>query len=288
MLEFFTVLRYAAPVAFGALGETVNQRAGSLNIGLEGQMLLAAFVGAMVALDAGNPWLGVLAGTASAVVFGLILSQFVLNWASDQVVVGAAANLFALGLTGTLYRARFGQSGSLLNVPTLPKFGPGLDALLVVLLIAAPLLAWLIVRTKWGLALRAAGDTPKAVEAAGFSVLSLRRQAWLIGSVFAGLAGSYLALGIAGSFAENMTAGRGFVAIAMVTFGRWKPMWALAAALLIGFAEGLQFRFQSLGLDLPFQLFIALPYLLALAVLVLVGKGAATPAALGVPYRREG
>jgi simple sugar transport system permease protein len=174
----------------------------------------------------------------------------------------------------------------LVSIPKLPSYGI-VDPALLLLFLLVPGAWFLLSRTGWGLAVRAAGEYPKAAEASGFSVAWLRLSALALGGLLAGLGGAYLSVGISGSFAENMTAGRGFVAIAMVTFGRWRPQWTFAAALLIGFAETLQFRFQALGLQAPYQLMIAMPYLVALAVLVVVGRGAAAPGALGQTYRRE-
>lgn len=281
------VLRFAAPVAFGALGETVAQRAGVINIGLEGKMLTGAFVGMLVTRQTGNPWLGLAAGMVAGILLSLVSALFTVRLAADQVVVGTAINLAALGVTGAVYRQIFGESGQLLSIPSLPKGPFGLDGALVVLLLSVPALGWLLFKSKWGLALRAAGEYPEAVEASGFDVLRLRTQALLIGGAYAGLAGAYLSVGIAASFQENMTSGRGFIAIAMVTFGRFRPVWAFAASLVIGFAEILQFQLQARGIQAPPQVMLALPYLLALAVLVLVGKGAQAPGALAVPFRRR-
>ncbi|MFZ4508971.1 MAG: ABC transporter permease [Fimbriimonas sp.] len=286
--EAFLLLKYALPVALAGVGESVSQKSGVINIGIEGTMLLSAFVGLVVTVHSQSPWLGVLAGVGAACTLTLCLAWFILRLAADQVVVGTAANLFALGLTGTLFRAQFGQSGQLLSVPRIPALGStGVDPVQIFLLLSVGGLTWLVSRSKWGLAVRAAGEYPDSAEASGFSVLKLRLTAMLVGGFYAGLAGTYLSLGIAGSFAEGMTAGRGFVAIAVVTFGRWRPFWILAASLLIGYAESLQFRFQSQGVGLPFQLFIAMPYLVALIVLVVVGKGTHAPGALGVPFRRR-
>jgi simple sugar transport system permease protein len=285
-LDWILLLGYAAPVAYAALGETVAQKSGVLNIGLEGTMLIAAFFGMLVAFTTKSPWIGLGAGTIAGVITCAIFAGFTVYLAADQVVVGTAINLLAMGLTGTLYRARFGQSGQLLSLPKLPSWH-GIDGAMVLLLLAIPLVWFLLSRTAWGLAVRAAGEYPKAAEAAGFSVHRLRLSALLFGGLLGGFGGAYLSVGIAGAFAENMTAGRGFVAIAMVTFGRWRPAWVFAAALLIGVAESLQYRFQTLGWKVPFQLMIALPYILALLVLVIVGKGTVAPKALGQSYRRE-
>jgi simple sugar transport system permease protein len=281
------LLAYAAPVAIAAMGETVNQKGGLLNIGLEGAMLAAAFVAMLASGASGSAWIGLAAGVGVGLVSSALQGAFVLRLAADQVVVGAAFNLLALGLTSTLFRVIYGGQGKLLSVPQVPKLG-GIDPIVVLMLLLAPACWWLIERSRWGLALRAAGGYPQALDAAGHSVYRVRFQALLFGGALAGLAGAYLSLGIAGSFAENMTAGRGFVAIAMVTFGRWKPLWVLAACLLVGYAETLQFTFQAKGWDAPFQLFVAMPYALALLVLIAVGRGQGAPAALGIPYRRNG
>lgn len=285
-MEWLILLQYAAPVALAALGETVVQRSGVINIGLEAGMLCGAFFGVLAAFLTNSPWIGLGAAVLAGVIANSLFAWFTVYLGSDQVVVGTAINLFALGLTGTLYRAKFSTSTQALSVPKVPGWN-GIDAVTILMLAAIPALWWILNRTAWGLAVRACGEYPKAAEAAGFSVNRLRLIALVIGGVFAGLAGGYLSIGIAGSFTENMTGGRGFVAIAMVTFGRWRPPYVFLAALLIGFAESLQFRFQALGSKVPFQLMIALPYLVALIVLIFVGKGTVAPASLGMAYRRE-
>lgn len=284
-MEWLLFIQYAAPVALAAIGETPVQRSGVINIGLEGAMLIGAFFGVLAAFATQSPWIGLAVATGAGVLTNALFGWLTVYLGSDQVVVGTALNLFALGLTGTLYRAKFSQSTQTLSVPQVPGWH-GIDAVTVLLVVSIPLVWFLLSRTAWGLAVRACGEYPKAAEAAGFSVHRLRMSALALGGAFAGLAGGYLSVGIAGSFAENMTAGRGFVAIAMVTFGRWKPALVFVAALLIGFAESLQFRFQAYGWKVPFQLMIALPYLVALLVLVFVGKGTIAPASLGVAYRR--
>lgn len=284
-MDWLLLLGYAAPVALAAIGEVVVQRSGVLNIALEGTMLGAAYAAMLVTFLTGSPYVGLLAGLVAGVVTTLVFGIFVIRLSSDQVVVGTAINLMVLGLTSTLFRAKFGQSGRLVSVAKLPSWA-GVDVVLLLMLVSVPVVGLMLQRTGWGLALRASGEYPPAAEAAGFSVERLRMSALAIGGVFGGLGGAYLSLGIAGTFAENMTAGRGFVAIAMVTFGRWRAHWAFAAALVIGLAESLQFRFQALGWNVPYQLMIALPYLIALIVLAIVGKGSSAPAALGQPYAK--
>jgi len=279
-------LFYATPLALAATGEVVVQRSGVINIGLEGAMLAGAFFGMLATHATGSLAVGVAAGVFAGVMVALLFAIFTVHLGRDQVVVGTAINLLVLGLTSTLYRSEFGQTGQPISLNPLPKVG-GVDLGMAALLVLVPVVAYLLRHTGWGLAVKAAGEYPKAAEAAGFSVSRLRTGALLIGGFFAGLAGVHLALGVVGSFAVGITAGRGFVAIAIVTFGRWKPGWVLAAALLIGYLDGLQYGFQSQGWKVPFQLFIALPYIVALVVLVVLGKGTLAPGALGRPYRKD-
>jgi simple sugar transport system permease protein len=287
LIEILAILPYAAPIALAALGETVSQKGGVINIGLEGMMLIGAFL-ALIGATAfggapivGGLGLGVLGGMVTALFSGL----FTVRLAADQVVVGTALNLLASGLTSTLFRAKYGKSGQLLSLPKLPNWH-GFDFVIGLLLVAIPAVGWLLGRTAWGLSLRAAGEYERAAEASGGSVMRLRFQALAITGALAGLAGAYLVLGTTGSFVENMTSGRGFLAIALVTFGRWRPWLVCGAALLIGYLETLQFQFQASGTAVPYQFFIALPNLVALFVLVIAGKGAMAPGALGRPYRR--
>lgn len=285
-MEFISLLSYTAPIGLAAIGEVLVQRAGVINIGLEGSMLTAAFFWMLASLATHNPWIGLFAALLSGLVFTLIFGFFTIKLAADQVVVGTATNLLALGLTGSLFRSRFGTTSQLISVPRIPSWG-GFDPLMILMLLSVPVVWFLLQKTGWGLAVRACGEYPKAADASGYSVNSIRFQALMIGGLFAGLAGAYLSLVIAGSFAENMTAGRGFVAIAMVTFGRWKPHFAFLAALLIGYAVSLQYKFQTYGSNIPYQLMIALPYVVALLVLVVVGKGSSAPGALAQPYRKD-
>ena len=249
-------------------------------------MLSGAFFAMLATQATGSPYIGVLAGVIAGLVLAMLQGGLTVLLAADQVVVGTGANLLALGVTGSLFRSRFGQSGQLLSIPRLDSWH-GVDAVIVFLALSIPAIWWLLYRTSWGLSLRACGEYPRAVEAAGYSVNSIRLQALAFSGLFGGLGGAYLAVGVAGSFAENMTFGRGFVAIAMVTFGRWNPYWAVAAALVVGYAASLQFTLQARSVAAPHQLFVALPYIIALLVLVIAGKGTLVPRALGVAYRKE-
>lgn len=285
-MNWLPLLIFCVPVALAALGETIAQKSGVINIGLEGTMLMAAFIGMLTTFTTHSVALGLVAGSLAGMLTTLAFGFFVVRLAADQVVVGTAVNLLAMGVTGTLYRARFGQSGQLISLPKLPILA-GIDPVTMLCFGLAPGVAWLLNRTAWGLAVRAAGEYPKSAEAAGFSVRRLRMSALALAGLLGGLGGAYLSLGVANSFSENMTTGRGFVAIAIVTFGRWRPAWVLAAAILIGLIDSLQYRFQALGIHVPFQLMLAMPYLVSLAVLVLVGKGTRAPGALGQPYQES-
>lgn len=284
MIDFAMLLVYTAPLALAALGELINQKSGLINIGLEGAMLVGAYFGAMAGIDSGSALIGLTAGTLSGLALCLIQGAFTIRMAQDQVVVGLATNLLALGLTSTLYRARFGNSGKLLYTPHLAGIA-GIDLITVLAILLVPALHWLFYRTGWGLATRASGERPESLAAAGWSVAKIRWLSLLFSGLLAGLSGAYLAIGVANSFSENMTGGRGFVAIALVTFGRWKPIGVALAALLVGLTETLQFGLQASRMQVPHQLLTALPYLVALGVLIVAGKGQNAPDALGRPYR---
>ncbi|MFM9871954.1 MAG: ABC transporter permease [Fimbriimonadaceae bacterium] len=290
MMDFLSIglriVQFTAPTAFAAIGETIGQRTGVLNIGLEGTMLVSAFTAVVVSGSTGSVWAGLIVAVLVGLLLTLTQAYFTVVLASDQVVAGTAVNLFGLGLTSTLFDLGTNRGQNLSNVAGFPKLFELVDPVLISLPVLGCLAYRLLFRTEIGLAMRAAGEYPPAVESAGFSVVRLRLIGQTICGGFAGLAGAYLTLGISHSFVQNMTTGRGFIAIALVTFGRWKPGWVLAASMLIGFLEWLQFAVQGKSM-IPTQFFLALPYLVALVVLVVVGKGTQQPQNLGVPFRRS-
>jgi simple sugar transport system permease protein len=293
-------VRTAVPLALAALGELLVERAGLINIGLEGAILAGAF-GALVGASAG----GVAVGFAASVMAGLaIASLFALCvvWLrADQIIAGTALTLLSMGATGTLYRALYGSGGAALGIPTSePLAIPGLSALPIVgtalfaqppityaVYLIAPLLAWWLAGTHAGLALRAIGERPEAAEAAGIAVNRARTVAILVGGGLGGLAGGTLVLAQAGTFAEGMSAGRGFIAIAIVVLGRWTPYGVAAGALLFGGASALQYAFQAMGWNAPYQVFLLVPYLLTLAALAGAVGRARAPAALGRALERR-
>jgi simple sugar transport system permease protein len=287
-------VRTATPLALAALGETVVERTGVINIGLEGAMIAGAFA-ALAGASAAGVTGGFVAGAAAGALTALVFAFFVVRVGSDQIIAGTAVTLLALGLTGTLYQAIYGASGAALRVPTsrpapipflgsVPVVGRGLFAqppATYAVYLLVPLVWWWLYRTHHGLGLRAAGENPAAAAAAGISVAAVRTLALAVGGVLGGVGGATLVLAQAGTFAEGMSAGRGFIAIAVVALGRWNPVGVAAAALLFGAASALQFVFQAMGWGLPAQLFLALPYLLTLALLALSSGRAAAPQALG-------
>ncbi len=286
-------VRTATPLALAALGETVVERAGVINIGLEGVILAGAF-GALVGANAGAAG-GIAAGIAAGAVTAAVFAAFAVGVRADQIIAGTAVTLLALGVTGTLYRSIYGAAGAALTIPTIAPYPiPGLSAIPFVgrALFAQPLFTyvayllvpaiwWIMYRTHPGLALRATGEAPEASRSAGVRVNRARFAAILFGGVMGGLAGASLVLAQSGTFAEGMSAGRGFIAIAIVVLGRWHPVGVGIAALLFGAASALQFFFQAMGWSVPYQLFLLLPYALTLVLLGVRRGQAAPPAALG-------
>ena len=280
----------ATPLLLAAIGETIAQKAGVVNVGLEGIMLVGAFAATLGALNsgasAGNPYVGLVMGALAGMALAALFALFAVRLAANQVVVGVVVNLLVLGLTGTIYRAKFGATGAFLRAATLPTLFGSLNLLTLLALIAAPL-SWLwLNRTRKGLELRACGEQPIAAESSGVGVSRTRTFAVLFDGAMAGLAGAFLSVGNTGTFTENMTAGRGFIALAIVTAGRWNPYGCLIAALVFGAVEELQAQGQALGLRLPYQLFLALPYIVTLLALMRGGRATQAPASLGRPYRR--
>lgn len=269
-------LRIATPLLFAAMGEVVAERGGVLNLGIEGAMLGGALTAALVGQGNG-PVAGVLAAAAVGAVSAGIVAVVAVWARADQVITGTAVTLGAVGLTGAVYRVTLGSGKSEQALETL-KYPWVLS---VGALLSVPLIWWTLYRTRWGLALRATGEDRHAAAANGVNVVRLQTTALLIAGAMAGLGGATLVLGQVGSFAEKMTAGRGFVAVAIVVLGRWHPFGVLGAALLFGALQALQFLLQGMGFDLPYQLFLMLPYALTLLALAgLVGRARA-PAGLG-------
>lgn len=287
-------IRTATPLALAALGELLVERAGMINIGLEGAVLSGAF-GALVGATAGGVAGGYAGAVAGGIVVAALFATFVVWLRADQIISGTALTLLSVGATGALYRILYGANGAALALPTsaplsipvlssIPVVGSALfsqPSITYVTYALVPLIAWWINRTHAGLALRACGEQPEAAEVAGVRVQRVRVAAILAGGVLAGLGGGTLVLAQAGTFAEGMSAGRGFIAIAIVVLGRWRPWGVALAALVFGAASALQFAFQAMGWSAPYQLFLVVPYVLTLAGLAGAVGRARAPAALG-------
>ena len=275
-------LRLAVPLGFAALGGLYSERSGVLNIALEGMLLTGAFTSAAATFYTGSPWLGILASGIAGGLVGLLHAVLCVTLRVDQLVSGLAINLVASGLTSFLARLVF--SGS--STQQLPGIGaimiPGLanipligllfqsDILVYLLFVLVILTTYILFKTSFGLTLRAVGESPKAALTAGISVQIVRYIAVVISGCLASLGGAYLTLVQVRFFAEGMSAGKGFIAIAALIFGRWHPVGSALACLLFGATEALQLRIQALGANIPYQFLVMLPY--AIALLALVGK----------------
>jgi simple sugar transport system permease protein len=294
-------MRLAIPILLAALGGLFAERSGVLNIGLEGAMLVGAFTGFLAAYASGSLFAGILVALASGVVFGLILGVYAITLQANQVVVGIAMNLFAGGATAFFYRVAFGPGarsprvdalstidlGSLANAPLIGPLLFRQDGLAYFALALVPI-SWVVIeRSRFGLNIRAVGEHPRAAESLGVHVERVRYAAVAISGALAALGGAYLSLAATGVFIDYMTAGRGYIALAILILGRRRPLGALLAALLFGAADALQLRAQLLPIGVPLQFLLMAPYALTIIVLAGFARGVAAPAALGAPFRRS-
>jgi simple sugar transport system permease protein len=320
-LDFLTLIqildssvRLATPLLLACLAGLFSERAGVFDIGLEGKMLVSAFFSAAVAALTGNVWLGLMAGITASVSFALIHGIASITFRGDQLISGVAINFLASGLTVLIAQDWFSQGGRTPALSGEARFGPlewpgadlvrdvpvagpvyadlvsGHTALVYVALLAVPLSWWVLFRTRFGLRLRAVGENPGAVDTAGISVVRLRYSAVLICGLLTGIAGAYLATGLAAGFVREMTAGRGFIALAALIFAKWRPFAALGACLLFGFLEAISNRYPRIELGpvtIPDAFVQALPYILTVVILAgFVGR-AIPPRAGGEPYVKE-
>jgi general nucleoside transport system permease protein len=310
-----STVRLATPLILAALAGLFAERSGVVDIGLEGKMLGAAFAAAATAAVTGSAWLGLATGIASAVFLAMVHGFACITHRGNQVVSGMALNIMVAGLGPTLAEAWFGQGGrtpllgedarfqpivlpfaeELRGVPILgPVYAELISNhnILVYMMVAAvPLVAWVVYRTRFGLRLRAVGENPSAVDTAGISVTWMRYKALLVTGVLCGIAGSYLSIAHNASFIRDMTAGKGYLALAALIFGKWRPVPAMLACLLFAFTDAVQVRLQGTPLPLigtvPTQAIQALPYLLTVLLLAgFVGRAVA-PKAIGEPYVKE-
>lgn len=293
----YATLRLTTPVLFAALGGLLCERAGVINIGLEGLMLVGALTAYVVALRTGNAWVGVLAAVLAGGVAASVFAVAVVTFRSNQIVSAVGFNILMLGLTGVALRAAVGLSAGQNPAPVLPIWRiPVLSELPVLgrmlfshlpfvylVFVAAGAIAFLFYRTTWGLSIRAVGEHPRAAETVGIHVLIVRYATVIASGLLAGLGGALLSVGYLNTFQENMTAGRGFIAFSAIIFGRYTPLGTVLASLLFGAVDALQLRIQAFGIPVPYQFLVILPYVATLLALFLVGRSQA-PAASGVPY----
>lgn len=297
---FAAMLRYATPLIFAALGGIFSERSGVTNIGLEGMLLAGAFFG-ILAADKLESWvLGLLIAALAGGLFALVHAFFSIHLRADQIISGFAINFLALGLTGYLFIDIYGGQGTPTDIPEIPDvhlsfledwyfLGPIFGRLNLMIWLAAGsvVLAWLVLfRTPIGLRLRSVGEHPRAAETVGISVYATRYAAVTLSGVLAGLGGAYLSIGFVNSFNQNMTAGRGFIALAVVICGNWRPFNAALIALLFGFSSALAQRLPAYS-ESAAVLFQALPYVLTLVVVAGVIGRSYPPAAVGRPYRKQ-
>jgi simple sugar transport system permease protein len=295
------MLIYAAPLIIAALGELIIERSGILNVGIEGMMLVSAVVCFVVAFQSGSALAGIAAAMLASGILALALAYYGITLGGSQITVGLGLYVLGIGLSSLIYRVVFGVRLSPPQVATikplalpgladLPVLGPILfrqNLLVYAALLLVPLVHLFLFKTPLGLRLRATGENPRAVDALGINVFALRYGATVVGGFFIGLSGAYLPLVLTGTFTDNMTAGRGWIALMLVIFGRWMPAVALLGAFLFAYVEAFQFK-VAMGTKLvPPQFLLMLPYVFAMVVLVQIYRGAKAPRALTVPYDRE-
>jgi len=294
------MLRYATPLLWAALGGIICERSGVINIALEGMMLMGAYFGIWGADVLGSWVLGILVAIVAGGLLALVHAVFSIHLRANQVVSGTGINFLALGITGYFFIAHYGSNGTPSGISSVPNvklpliqhvgfFGGAIgDANLLtwIALLLVPALSVFLFRTRWGLRLRAVGEKPRAADTVGLSVVRTRYLAVVVSGMLAALGGAYLSVAFVGSFNQNMTEGRGFIALAAVIFGKWRPTGALMAVLLFGFASALGDRLPTFSQSAA-TLFQALPYVLTLiAVAGIVGRSR-PPASIGIPYVKE-
>lgn len=306
MRDIFTLsliastLRLTTPLVLAALGGLFSERSGVINIALEGKMLAGAFTAAAVTyaaearlgMGAASPWVGLLAGAIAGLFIAVIYAVSCIKFKSDQVVSGAAINILMIGMPGLLSGAFFLSSGSTPQIPKdnlLPQ-SPWFIAIVIAVLVVA--IWYVLYKTPFGLRLRSVGENPEAADAAGVSVSHIRYSGVLLAGILAGIGGAYLSIGQSSLFTRNMTAGRGFIALAALIFGKWRPVPTLLACLLFGFTEAVSIQMQGVfklpsGEDIPVQFIHMVPYVLTIVVLAGFIGSSRPPRALGIPYQKE-
>ncbi|NMB94834.1 MAG: ABC transporter permease [Flexilinea flocculi] len=297
---FASTIRLATPILLTALGEIYTQRSGILNLGLEGTMTMSAMAGFVCAYFSKNLFIGFLGG----IIVGMICSAFMaflsITVRANQVIAGTALTILGIGFSSFIYRIIFGIQKLPPQVDSLTKFDiPLLSSipyigtiffqhnLIVYLAYILAVISWIVLeKTTFGLNVKAVGEHPRAADSKGINVSKVRYTAVIIGGAFAGLSGAFMSIAYMNSFSDTMIAGRGFIAVAVVVFARWNPLRAMVGSLLFGIASALQIRFQAIGVPIPNQFLLMLPYLVTIIALITVSKKAEFPSAYTKPYSR--
>ncbi len=298
---------FSVAILLASTGEMFNQRSGVFNLGCEGIMAMGAFIGMLIPflVGGGGPvsgvynWLGLLAATLIGALLGLFFGLIVVTFRAPQGIAGIGLQMFGVGTAGTLFRHFVGGTQSIpgMNstpVPLLsriPVIGPiffSHNLMVYIAFLLVPAAWYVLFKTSWGLKVRAVGTHPRAADSMGINVNRTRYEALALGGALAGLAGAYLSVCQVKMFSDELIAGRGFIAVALVYFGHWHPVKIMAGALLFSFAQTIQYNVQGLGIDLPYEFFVMLPYIVVIVVLAFTSKNQKTgPAALGKPFNRE-
>ena len=290
-----STVRHSTPLILGALCGIFSERSGVINIGIEGMMLLSAFMAYMFNVWTGNLLLAGLGGILTGAIMGLFLAFMSVTLKLDQIIGGSVINIIALGLTGYFYQTGLTTAGKLRAFPLgplaeIPIIGPALfdnPPITYIAIVLVFIAQFVLFRTKWGLRTRAVGEHPRAADTVGINVYFMRYSNVIIGGAIAGLAGAFLTLEAVGSFERNMTNGRGFIALAVMLFGKYNPIGAWGAALFFGFTTAMQTQLQFMGFDIPHQFIGMIPYVMTILVLAgFVGR-TRVPAADGIPYEKE-
>lgn len=295
LILLFSSIRLATPLIFAALGGMFSERAGVINIALEGLMLAGAFTAAVATYQLQNPYLGFLSGMLVGAVVALVFAVAVIKFEADQVVTGFAISLLMLGLPAVISSRLYDSAGSTEQIAKeflLPDFYNRLSIASILAFVIVPICLYVLYKTPFGLRIRAAGENPEAADAAGVNVIRLRYIAVVLSGVLAGAGGAYLSIGQSSLFTRGMTAGRGYIALAALILAKWKPIPVLIACLFFGFTEALAIQMQGVikmpsGEDVPVQFIQMIPYVLTIIVLAGFIGSSRAPKALGIPYRKE-
>lgn len=295
------MVRIGAPLLLAALGAVFTARAGIVNLALEGTMLIGSFAGFYGSYLTGNVWGGVLFAIIGGIMMQLLLAFFAVIVGANQSVAGMGINMFALGLTTYLLSVMFGVTGSPSSVESFSKIDVPIlsdipyigeiffhhQILVYIAYLLVPICWYVLFKTPFGLNVRAVGEHPKVLDIVGKSVVRTRVTCCVIAGALSGLAGAYLSIGELGSFTENLTSGRGYIAVAAVTFGKWNPIGVMAACLLFGFTDALQLRLQTEGVAIAPQFLLMLPYIITMIAMVAVVGRTKAPASMGRPYTKH-